>query len=244
MNENINSRRNFLIGVSSLAGLLVAKAASAGMGPLTGQHHTLAPETNRQAFDRNLLQGKAQIPEIPVETHEGKWVKLYADLVRDRVVTLNYMSIGNEEHFPICQNLVKVAQKLGDRLGKEVHMISITSDPEHDTADRLQAFAERIGAPPGWFFVRAADRDNAIVSARLYRHGRKPDPHTRMDLVHYGNAGIGLWAAFPATIQPEDATLRLMSVMNGKPSNGTLKQAGPRRLDEVGPSFNNRIANI
>ncbi|MCA9481143.1 MAG: hypothetical protein KC545_12390, partial [Nitrospira sp.] len=106
MNENINSRRNFLIGVSSLAGLLVAKAASAGMGPLTGQHHTLAPEANRQAFDRNLLQGKAQIPEIPVETHEGKWVKLYADLVRDRVVTLNYMSIGNEEHFPICQNLV------------------------------------------------------------------------------------------------------------------------------------------
>ncbi|MEO8325376.1 MAG: SCO family protein, partial [Nitrospirota bacterium] len=201
MEEQTNGRRNFLIGVSSLAALLVAKAASAGMGTLAAQPQVAPTAPSRNSLDRNILQGKAQIPEVTVETHEGKTVRLYADLVKDKVVTMNYMSIKNEAHFPICKNLLEVARRLGSRLGKEVHMISITSDPHNDTPERLQAFAEQLGAPNGWYFVRTTDRNSAIISTRLYRHGRRPDPHTRMDLVHYGNAGVGLWAAFPAMIQ-------------------------------------------
>jgi cytochrome oxidase Cu insertion factor (SCO1/SenC/PrrC family) len=244
MEEHTNGRRNFLIGVSSLAGLLLAKSASAGMETIGAKPKNPPSARSKNLLDRGILQGKTQIPEVMVETHEGHTLHLYADLIKDKVVTMNYMSIENETNFPISKTLMEVARLLGPRLGTEVHMISMTSDPHNDTPERLRAFAEKIGAPSGWHFVRATDQDSAMVSARLYRHGRSPDPRTQLDLVHYGNAAVGLWAAFPATIQPDDAALRIMSVMNGKPSKGPLKQAGPRILGEPGPGFNNRVANI
>ena len=244
MDDQQMKRRNFLIGCTQVAGLLTASAATAGMVKNLIQPDPQEAAISRRLFDRNNLQGKAQLPEVSVQTQDGTVVRLYADLIKGKVVMMNFMSIANETTFPISSTLKEVARLLGDRLGNDVHMISITNDPQHDTPQRLQDFANTIGAPAGWYFVRATDADNALVAARLYRHGRRPDRPTTLDLIHYGNEAAGLWASFPATVQPEDAVMRITSVTNGAPVSGPLRQAGPRRLGETGPAFNNRVANV
>jgi protein SCO1/2 len=226
----MNERRKFLAGLS-LAGLLPAAAAAHAM---TGGQ----PESHGH-FGMQLY-GRSQLPETTVETHDGRTVRLYGDLIRNRVVMLNFMSIANEEAFPISASIAEVARLLGDSLGKDVWIISITGDPESDTSERLRAFAEKFGAPKGWVFVRAPSEANKAYASRFYKHGRDTSRPSSVDIVHYGNDAVGLWAAFPSLIAPEDAASRIRSVMNGKPVTGELVQAGPRRLDEPGPAHNNR----
>lgn len=231
----MNERRRFLAGLSVAAGLLPVAAAGSAKAMSEGheaEHHG-GPGAAK-------LYGRSQFPEAMVETHDGRTLRLYADLIRDKVVVVNFMTIANEASFPISAKLVEVAKLLGDRLGGEVRMISISGDPGNDTPERLRAFAERIGAPKGWHFVRASQADNASLANRLYRHGHDPRRPSTVDIVHYGNDAVGLWSAFPAMIQADDAASRIASVMNGKPPSGPLVQAGPRRLGEPGPAFNNR----
>lgn len=229
--DDANDRRKLLAGLAAAAGLLPL-AATPAEANATAHDHAL--------MDRSKLLGPVQFPEAIVETHEGEKVRLYGDLIKGKVVTINFMTIANEEAFPISKSLVETAKLLGDRLGKDVTMISITGDPTNDTSDRLRAFAEQIGAPRGWRFVRATNEGNAMVASRLYRHGRQPGRAAMADLVHYGNEAVGLWASFPAMIQSDDAVARIRSVMNGERQTGPLRQAGPRRLGEAGPSFHNR----
>jgi cytochrome oxidase Cu insertion factor (SCO1/SenC/PrrC family) len=200
--------------------------------PASAAAHTHA---GQQRADRNAF------PDTPVATHDGRALMLYSDLVKGRVVTINFMSVDNEEHFPITAKMAAVAARLGTRLGRDVTMISITSDPASDTVKRLRSFAERFSPPPGWIFVRATSDDTNRVASRLYRHGRNLGSQTNVDIVHYGNDRVGLWAAFPAAIQPDDAAERVTWVMNGTVPAGPLRQAGPRRIGEAGPAMHNRI---
>ncbi len=244
MDDQQMKRRNFLIGCTQIAGLFATSAATTGMMKSSPQSAPMESLLSRSLFDRSNLQGKAQLPELTVQTQDGSVVQLYADLMKGKVITMNFMSIANETNFPISATLREVSRLLGDRLGTDVHMISITNDPQNDTPQRLREFADNIGAPAGWYFVRASHVDSAMVAARLYRYGRRPELSTKVDLIHYGNEAAGLWSAFPATIHPEDAAMRIVSVSNGTPVSGLLRQAGPRRLGETGSAVNNRIANV
>ena len=63
------------------------------------------------------------------------------------------MSVKSEKKFPVTGNLAKVQELVGDKLGRGTFMVSITTDPEHDTPAVLEAFAKKHGAKEGWIFV-------------------------------------------------------------------------------------------
>lgn len=225
----MNERRKFLAGLAGTTPTTVAATGVAAAG--TTHHHATPAGGDRNAF-----------PDIEVETHDGRRLKLYSDLIQGRVVTINFMSIDNEPKLAISAKIRAVAKELGDRVGRDVTMISITTDPSRDSVERLAGFAREMGAPDGWVFVRALDAAEADqVAGRLYRHGRELSGSFKIDVVHYGNDGVGLWAAFPAEIRPDDAAMRVTWVMKGTAQTGPLRQAGPRRLDEPGPTMSNRI---
>lgn len=192
---------------------------------------------------RAKLHGPGQLPEVSVETSEGKRLKLYADLIKGKVVLINYMAINNEQALPITAKLLEITRKLGPKVGSEVQVISITSDPEHDTPARLRDFAKRMDVPEhGWHFVRMSNESSMLVAARLHRHAMAPDPRSRIGVISYGNEPVGLWGLFPMNISADDATLRIASVLPGKPLDGAPRRAGPRKLSEAGAPFNHRIA--
>ncbi len=229
----MNERRKFLAGLSvALPAMAVSAQAAKGE---TSTHH----DGHGMPADAKLM-GRSQFPEAEVETHEGEKVRLYGDLVRGKVIVLNFMSIANEERLPISAKLAEVAKILGDRMESEVRILSISGDPENDTPERLREFAEKIGAPKGWYFMRASQHGAAAITSRFYRHGRDTSRPATIDIVQYGNDAVGLWGAFPSSVAAEDAASRVKSVMNGKAPTGELVQAGPRIIGAAGPSFNNR----
>src|SRR5687768_7840840 len=68
-----------------------------------------AAPANRRAASR--------IPDVPLITHEGKRVRFYSDLIRDRVVFVSMMYAQcNERCPPMTQKLREVQEALGDRV--------------------------------------------------------------------------------------------------------------------------------
>ncbi len=185
-------------------------------------------------------ENRGAVPDVTVMTHEGKSMKLYSDLIQDRVVTINFMSIAHESQFPVSRRLSEVAGLLGDRLGRDAFMISITTDPDNDTVEALAAFHRQMGGHAGWTFARVPKQAAALVAQRFYRHGRDVAAGGRIDIIQYGNAKAGLWGAFPWDIQPRDAAERVTWVMPQAVPQGEPRRAGPRRLADAGQSWNNR----
>ena len=240
----MSNRRKFLADLSmAAAGLLAAGTAAGAVAKATGKKSGKMAPMGAEVVSNDKLLGRGKLPEAMVETSDGRTQRLYGDLIKGKVVVINHMAIDNEASLPMVAKLLEITRHLKLTLGTDLHIISITSDPVRDTPARLRAFAKKMGVPKsGWEFVRMSGVDNSIVSARLYRHAMAPDPRTRLGVVSYGNEPVGLWGLFPVDISPEDAAIRIASVVSGKSVSGPLRKAGPRKLDQAGMAFNHRIA--
>ena len=117
---------------------------------------------------RRRLGGDA-FPNPRVYSHTGETFRFHTDLVLGRVVVINFMSILQHPLFPATEHLLLLAERLGPRLGSEVHFYSISMDPDHDTPRRLRAFAAEYGVPPGWLFLTAAAIRSTRLSLRLFK---------------------------------------------------------------------------
>ena len=99
------------------------------------------------------------IPDVRVLDQDGKAVRFYTDLVKDRVVAVNFVfTTCTTICPPMGANFAKLQKLLGDRAGRDVHLISVSVDPATDTPERMKAWAQKFGAGPGWTLV-TGDRE-------------------------------------------------------------------------------------
>jgi len=107
-----------------------------------------------------------------LQTHEGKQVKFYDDLIKGRQVLINLMYANCEGACPaVTAKLIKVHEALKDRMGKNLFMYSITLKPEQDDVEAIKHFAEMHGAAnlPGWTFLTGDPYDIETIRFRLFR---------------------------------------------------------------------------
>ncbi len=176
-------------------------------------------------------------PNAIVYTHEGQRALFYDDLLWGKTVIINCMSIKNEALFPVTRNLSKLQGLLGDRLGIDLFMYSITVDPEHDTPRALQAFAKENGARPGWMFLTAEPavteslRNRLFMSGSSHDHGAGPVEDCSLGLIRYGNEAVGVWGSVPARSDPKVIAMRLSWIQSeDPPATGTPRRKGPMPL--------------
>jgi protein SCO1/2 len=145
----------------------------------------------------------AYFPKATLLTQEGKEVLFY-DLIKGKIVVINCMYTRCDGK--LCgegtKNLVKLQKALGNRLGREVFMYSITLDPEHDTPEVLKDYAKEYRAR--WTFLTAKGEDNKkkvedITKLRhtlgLYNSKPKEDADLKkhMGMITIGNANLDKW---------------------------------------------------
>lgn len=228
----IQSRRKLLAGFSLTA------AASLPALALGSMPTHLIEQRAARVIDRTRNQG---FPDTRVTAHTGEVFRFYDDLVHDRVVLINFMSIKREPDLPITRNMARLIQGFGDRIGRDIHAYSISYD-EHDTPTRLAEFAKSFDAPAGWKFLATTAEDVIALGYRLYRTEGRFRSAMHSDLIHFGNASVGLWGTMSAEISDVDfAMQRVTSVMPGNATAGAeLRRAGPRRVDSEGPIIHHR----
>ena len=149
------------------------------------------------------VQDAWQIMNVPVQTQDGDRVRFYDDLVKGQVVLINFIFTTCTSECPrTTANLVKVQDLLGDRLGRDVRMISVTVDPAHDTPMALKKYATAYGTKPGWSFVTGKQKDVDLIRRRLGVLDDSTSKTQHTGMLVYGNETTAQWAATPAMAQP------------------------------------------
>jgi protein SCO1/2 len=148
-------------------------------------------------------------PDIVLRTHQGRTVRFYQDLIRDRIVTINFMYLGcGDGTCPIStHNLARVQKILGDRVGRDIFMYSITLNPEYDTPELLAGYARHFAIGPGWLFLQASPQDTELLRRKLGFYDRNPeidaDKANHAAMVRYGNEPRTLWSSTRALLDPQ-----------------------------------------
>ncbi len=105
---------------------------------------------------------RLDIPDVPVIDQDGKPRRFYTDLVRDRVVAVNFVfTTCTTICPPMGATFAKLQKLLGDRSGRDVHLLSVSVDPATDTPARLKAWSQKFGGGPGWTLV-TGNRDDIV----------------------------------------------------------------------------------
>lgn len=136
-----------ILSVSSLP--TAAQEASEHCHPKADQAAAKAPEV-QEAQPLDALA----VPDVPLVDQDGKPVRFYTDLVKDRVVAVNFVFTSCTTICPpMGANFAKLQKILSARAGREVQLISVSVDPGTDTPERLKAWGQKFGAGPGWTLV-------------------------------------------------------------------------------------------
>lgn len=179
--------------------VLLAMTLLAGVA--TAQTQTWQVKTQRQRL------AERSFPNVTLTTHDGKKVKFYDDLLKDKIVIINFMYIRCQGTCPgTTANLVKVQKLLGDRVGKDIFMYSITLKPEEDSAKDLAAYAQAYKVGPGWKFLTGDPKDIELLRQKLGFIDRDPvrdaNKSNHIGMLRWGNEPHTLWAGCPALLVP------------------------------------------
>jgi protein SCO1/2 len=178
-----------------------------GVALMSGGRIALAQgEFNKVKTPRQRLAERS-FPNVTLTTHEGKKVKFYDDLLKDKIVVINFMYVKCEGTCPgTTANLVKVQKLLGDRVGKDIFMYSITLKPEEDTPEKLAAYAKAYKVAPGWQFLTGDPKDVELLRQKLGFFDRDPvrdaNKSNHVAMLRWGNEPHTLWAGCPASLAP------------------------------------------
>ena len=147
-------------------------------------------------------------PNAVVRTQDNQKVRFYDDLIKGRIVVINFFYAQCEKLCPRqTANLVKVQKLLGDRVGRDIFMYSITLDPKHDTPEVLKHYADTHGAKPGWWFLTGAPGDIELLRHKLGFVDPDPvvdaDKSQHIGMMLFGNEALDRWAACPCLAHPQ-----------------------------------------
>ena len=179
-----------------------------GVALVAGGHDANASQTEvkKVKTPRERLAERS-FPNVTLTTHEGRKVKFYDDLLKDKIVLINFMYVKCEGICPgTTANLVKVQKLLGDRVGKDIFMYSITLKPEEDTPQKLAAYARAYKVGPGWQFLTGEPKDVELLRQKLgfidRDPGRDVNKSNHIGMLRWGNEPHTLWAGCPALLAP------------------------------------------
>ena len=209
-------------------------------GALARAPATSAPP-NRVAAIR-----ERHLANIELTTHEGRSVRFYDDLVKGRVVAINFMFTTCPIACPITtRHLVEVQRALGARAGRDVTFISISLDPERDTPEVLRAYAQAHGVGPGWYFLTGKRDDIERLRRKLGAYDLDPvidaDRKQHTGLVILGNEPVGRWKAIAALSKPvriRQAIERTILPPSQWPTGDAVVKEGPYEERETAEPAN------
>jgi protein SCO1/2 len=165
--------------------------------PLTLAHPPTPPPTAapRPPAAKTLRWGATYFPNVPLLTHDGTPVHFYDDLLKDKIVLINFLYTTCQDACSLeTARLVQVQRLLGPRVGRDIFMYSITIDPEHDTPAVLAQYRTRFQVGPGWLFLTGQRADIDLLRSKLGLTPEAPQDKPRHSLtLLLGNVATGRW---------------------------------------------------
>ena len=153
--------------------------------------------------------------DVELINQDGQKMHFYSDVLKNKVVIINaFFSTCTSVCPPMNRNLEKVQEALGDRLGKDAFLVSISVDPENDTPTRLKEYSRRFHARPGWIFLTGKKENVDWALYKLGQYVETKGDHSTVIIV--GNEPKGLWKKALGLAKSEELVRIVEDVINDK----------------------------
>jgi len=186
---------------------------------LPGALLSAAPPDNSTAATKNAA-ARTYFTDTILVNQDGEEMAFYSDLIEGKVVIMiPFFTTCTGVCPPMNRNLERIQDWLGDRLGKDVHMMSISVDPETDTVPLLKQYSKRYHARPGWYFLGGKKENVELALKKIGQFVQQRDDHSSIMIV--GNLRTGLWKKAFALGKIEELIQIVESVVNDKGAAGS-----------------------
>jgi protein SCO1 len=133
-------------------------------------------------------ENKLDVPDTTLRDQEGREVRFKSDVLGDKTVAIHFIFTTCQAICPVMgAAFAKLQDRLGDRLGKDISLVSISIDPVTDTPARMKQWGEQFGARPGWSLLTGEKEkvENLLKALEATNHNAP--------VVLLGNLRTGEW---------------------------------------------------
>jgi protein SCO1/2 len=163
----------------------------------------------------NASPAEKYFTDVELINQDGKKVHLYSDVLKGKTVVVNaFFTSCTSVCPPMNRNMEKIQEALGDRVGRDVFLVSITVDPEVDTPVRLKEYAKKFHAGAGWIFLTGKKENLDWALYKLGQYVERKDDHTTIFII--GNEPTGLWKKAFGMANVTELVQIVESVVNDK----------------------------
>lgn len=192
-------------------------ATKAGMMEATSMNAADADAHAAYAHDGS---SKMNIPDVELLDQNGNRVHFYTDLVKGKTVAVQFIfTTCTTVCPPLGATFARVQKELGERAGRDAHLISISVDPATDTPERLKAWASKFHAAEGWTLVTGAKPQVDELLRALGAATASPADHSPTVLV--GNEAKGQWTRTYGLARPSVLVKLIGDAVEGRLESST-----------------------
>lgn len=165
------------------------------------------------------------IPDVEVLDQDGNALHFYTDLIKDKTVAINFIFTNCTTICPpLAATFARLQKEMGDKVGHDVHLISISVDPMTDTPERLKAWGAKFKAGPGWTFVTGEKQEIDKLLNALGTAVSKREDHSPALII--GNDSKGVWTRTYGLAKISQITGVIQNVMAGKVEESSATEEG------------------
>jgi len=194
----------------------LGQARAGGQAP--GQNSAPpAPHDHSHMTKTTAEESPAQkyFTDVELLNQDGKKVRFYSDVLKGKTVVVNaFFTTCTSVCPPMNRNMEKIQEVLGDRIGRDVFLVSMTVDPETDTPARIKDYAQKFHAGPGWIFLTGKKENLDWALYKLGQYVEQKDDHKTIFII--GNEPTGLWKKAFGMANVAELVQVVESVVNDK----------------------------
>src|ERR1044072_6028715 len=214
---NTQSKLFKLFGLALLMLLAIEAGAQTQSEPSAPSCHS--PATHAKKPEKP----KMVIPDVKMLDQDGNSLHFYTDLIKDKTVAVNFIFTNSTTISPpLAATFARLQKEMGDKVGKDVHLISISVDPVTDTPERLKAWGAKFKAGPGWTFVTGEKQEMDKLLNALGAAVSKREDHTPALII--GNDSKGIWTRTYGLAKISQIMGVIENVMAGKVEEASMNQ--------------------
>ncbi|HEU4509700.1 MAG TPA: SCO family protein [Pyrinomonadaceae bacterium] len=160
--------------------------------------------------------------DVELINQDGKKVRFYSDVLKGKTVVVNaFFTSCTSVCPPMNRNMEKIQEALGERVGRDVFLVSITVDPEVDTPARMKEYAQKFHAGKGWIFLTGKKENLDWALYKLGQYVERKDDHKTIFII--GNEPTGLWKKAFGMANVAELVQVVESVVNDKGDKGSTR---------------------
>jgi len=159
------------------------------------EEHATHTAMAKENPDDPHLNIDVQLHDLELVTQNRKRVKFKSDVIADKLVAITFIYTSCTTVCPVYNAIFTQLQDLlGERLGQDVILITMTLDPARDVPRRMKKEAKKFRAKPGWVYLTGKKRNVDQVLRGLDAYFADFTQHPPMAIV--GDGQSGTWKRF------------------------------------------------